>query len=183
MWREIQAFYARRPVAGRVRSWITDDPDPPFRKLPSTSIVGPSTLEERGVALDTRVLAVVYDERITGGSVDGESRASGGVGWTWSWWREAGNPTLAAAIGSRLEVDVADATIERFPDGESHVVVRRAVRGDDVYIVQPTGPPVDEHLVELLLLADACRRGGAGRITLGHPLLRLRTPGPPSRCR
>ena len=81
----------------------------------------------------------------------------------------SGNPTLAAAIGSRLEVDVADATIERFPDGESHVVVRRAVRGDDVYIVQPTGPPVDEHLVELLLLADACRRGGAGRITLVIP--------------
>ena len=41
--------------------------------------------------------------------------------------------------------------------------------GDDVYVIQPTGPPVSDHLLELLLLPDACRRGGAGRITAVLP--------------
>jgi ribose-phosphate pyrophosphokinase len=97
----------------------------------------------------------------------------------------SGNQTLVAAIASLLEVEVGEATIERFPDGECHVAVRRPVRGDDVYIVQPTGPPVDEHLVEALLLVDACRRGGAARITLVIPYFgyarqdRRRAPGEP----
>jgi ribose-phosphate pyrophosphokinase len=68
-----------------------------------------------------------------------------------------------------LEADVGETIVERFPDGESHPAVRHAIRGDDVYIVQSTGPPVDEHLVELLMLVDACRRAGAGRITLVVP--------------
>jgi ribose-phosphate pyrophosphokinase len=58
--------------------------------------------------------------------------------------------------------------VERFPDGELRPIVPE-VRGDDVFVVQPTGPPVNDHLVELLLLVDACRRAGAGRVTAVVP--------------
>ena len=79
------------------------------------------------------------------------------------------NPRLGTAIAANLEVHLAETTIERFPDGECHVALRHQLRGHDVYVIQPTGPPVDEHLVELLLLVDACRRAGAGRITTVVP--------------
>ena len=79
------------------------------------------------------------------------------------------NPRLGAAIAAALEVRLAETMLERFPDGECHVVLRHHVRGHDVYVVQPTCPPMDEQLVELLLLVDACRRAGAGRITTVIP--------------
>ena len=58
--------------------------------------------------------------------------------------------------------------VERFPDGELRPVVAN-VRRDDVYVLEPTGPPVSEHVVELLLLLDACRRAGAERVTAVVP--------------
>jgi ribose-phosphate pyrophosphokinase len=67
---------------------------------------------------------------------------------------------VCAALGEAP----AARTLERFPDGEVHVVVDGALRGADVHLVQPLSPPADAHLVELLLLADACRRGGAARV-------------------
>lgn len=75
------------------------------------------------------------------------------------------NVPLAESIARGVDIALADRAIERFPDGEIHVDLREPVRGDDVYLVQPTGPPVAEHLVELLLMADACRRAGAARTT------------------
>ncbi|MFA5909346.1 MAG: ribose-phosphate pyrophosphokinase [Vicinamibacterales bacterium] len=54
---------------------------------------------------------------------------------------------------------------QRFPDGETQMELGGSVRGDDVFIVQSTSPPVEQHLMELLLLADACRRAGARRLT------------------
>lgn len=54
---------------------------------------------------------------------------------------------------------------QRFPEGEAPVDRRESVRGRDIYVLQSTSPPVDQHLVELLLLADACRRAGAARLT------------------
>lgn len=79
------------------------------------------------------------------------------------------NPRLAAAVAATLEIGLAETVLERFPDGECHVTLRHPMRGNDVYVVQPTGPPVDEQLVELLLLVDACRRAGAGRVTAVIP--------------
>ncbi|MFY0527740.1 ribose-phosphate diphosphokinase [Archangium gephyra] len=67
---------------------------------------------------------------------------------------------LAWALGSPL----GDCKLERFPDGELHVELGEDVRGRNVCIIQPTVPPVGENLLELLLMADACWRGGAGRI-------------------
>lgn len=59
--------------------------------------------------------------------------------------------------------------IERFPDGELSAVLLEPVRGRHAVIVQPSGPPVDEHLVELLALVDACRRAAAERVTAVVP--------------
>jgi ribose-phosphate pyrophosphokinase len=77
---------------------------------------------------------------------------------------------LGDAIANILGVEPTACELERFPDGELQVKVG-ALHDGDVYIVQPTGPPVNDHLVELLLLIDACRREGAGRITAVIPYL------------
>lgn len=78
------------------------------------------------------------------------------------------HPELARALAAHLGVDLVPTEVDRFPDGELHVAVG-PVRGADVYVVQPTGPPVNEHLVELLLLLDACRRAGSARVTAVVP--------------
>jgi ribose-phosphate pyrophosphokinase len=71
---------------------------------------------------------------------------------------------LAAAIEHDLGRRFAAATIERFPDGEVSVCLDEPVRGEEVILVAATAPPVNDHLVELFALADACRRADAARI-------------------
>lgn len=71
---------------------------------------------------------------------------------------------LAVAVEQRLEQRFAASTIERFPDGEVSVRLDDPVRGHDVVLLAATAPPVNEHVVELLALADACRRADAERI-------------------
>jgi ribose-phosphate pyrophosphokinase len=78
------------------------------------------------------------------------------------------NRALADAVAAALYTEPASPVVERFPDGELRPVVD-GVRGSDVYLVQPTGPPVNEHVMELLLSVDACRRAGGGRITAVVP--------------
>lgn len=80
----------------------------------------------------------------------------------------SGNPDLASAVANHLGVASNGCTIERFPDGEIRPTVEN-ISGADVYVIQPTGPPVNEHVVELLLLLDACRRARAARITAVVP--------------
>ena len=75
------------------------------------------------------------------------------------------NPDVAARMARELGVELGACAIERFPDGEVTVRLNEPVRGRDIYIVQPTSPPVNEHLMELLAFADACRRSSAARIT------------------
>jgi ribose-phosphate pyrophosphokinase len=79
------------------------------------------------------------------------------------------NPRLAEAIAGALEIPLGNCVIERFADGELHVEIEETVRGGDVYLFQPTSSPVEEHLFELQLLADACQRAGAGRLTAVMP--------------
>jgi ribose-phosphate pyrophosphokinase len=71
------------------------------------------------------------------------------------------NPVLGAAIAKRLGAALMARILDRFPDGELHVELRESVRGKRVFVIQPTSAPVEQHLFELLLLADACRRAGA----------------------
>ena len=79
------------------------------------------------------------------------------------------NPELAEAVALHLGTRLGVASLQRFPDGELHVAVRDSLRGEDVYLVQPTAPPFERHLLELLLLADTCRRAGAMRLTAVIP--------------
>lgn len=79
------------------------------------------------------------------------------------------NLPLAEAIAHRLNVGLVARSIHRFPDGELHVELEDSVRGGDVYLIQPTGPPVDAHVFELLFLADACHRAGAASLTAVVP--------------
>ena len=75
------------------------------------------------------------------------------------------NPQLAAAIAGELGVVLGPAIVTRFPDSEVSVTLTTTVRRKEIFIVQPTSPPVNEHLMELVAFTDACRRAAAGRIT------------------
>jgi len=79
------------------------------------------------------------------------------------------NLSLAERIAQTLGVRLGVVSLHRFPDGELQVAVRDSLRGHDVYLVQPTTPPFEAHFLELLLLADACRRAGAARLTAVVP--------------
>ena len=76
---------------------------------------------------------------------------------------------LAAQMAQLLERPLGRRTIERFPDGEVSVHLDEPVRGREVFLVQSTAPPVNENLVELLALADACRRSSSRCITAVVP--------------
>src|SRR5258708_29292023 len=75
------------------------------------------------------------------------------------------NEPLTEDICAFLGMERGKATVTRFSDGEVYIQVLENVRGSDVFVVQPTCFPVDEHLMELLLLVDALRRASARRIT------------------
>ena len=79
------------------------------------------------------------------------------------------NLSLAENIARNVNGKLVQRVLERFPDGELHIELQESVRGHDVYLVQPTCPPVDEHLFELLLMTDACRRAGAVHLTAVIP--------------
>jgi ribose-phosphate pyrophosphokinase len=79
------------------------------------------------------------------------------------------NPPLAAAVARELGTQLGACTIDRFPDGEVSVEILEPVRRKEVFLVQPTSPPVDENLIELLALADACRRAAAASVTAVIP--------------
>jgi len=83
----------------------------------------------------------------------------------------AAHVELAESIARKLGRPLGRRTLERFPDGELHIEIDECVRGQEVYVIQPLGPPVGENLLELLLLADACRRAGAARLTAVVPYL------------
>jgi ribose-phosphate pyrophosphokinase len=75
------------------------------------------------------------------------------------------NPALARTIACQLGVQIGMCVVDRFPDGNVAVELLESVRRKEVFLVQSTSPPASDHLVELLALADACRRAGAARIT------------------
>ena len=80
-----------------------------------------------------------------------------------------GNPELCKGIAACLGLPLGEVKISRFSDGETYVQYKESVRGSDAFIIQPTCPPVDSNLVELLILIDAMRRASADRITAVLP--------------
>ena len=79
------------------------------------------------------------------------------------------NPELAQRVADNLDLQLGQATVTRFSDGETFVEILENVRGRDVFIVQPTCAPTNDNLMELMVMADALRRASAGRITAVVP--------------
>ncbi len=79
------------------------------------------------------------------------------------------HPELAASIAAELDISLADAHVGRFPDEEIDIKLSEDIRGRDVFVLQPTCPPVNDNWAELLLLLDTLRRASAGRITAVVP--------------
>jgi ribose-phosphate pyrophosphokinase len=79
------------------------------------------------------------------------------------------NPKLAQEIAEALDTRLAEAEVSQFSDGEVFVQVNENVRGADVFVIQPTCPPVNHNLMELLIMIDALRRASAFRITAVIP--------------
>ena len=79
------------------------------------------------------------------------------------------HPKLARAICKYLKVELSDALVTRFSEGEIRVKINENIRGKDVFVIQPTCPPANENLMELLIMMDAMRRSSAQRITAVIP--------------
>ena len=79
------------------------------------------------------------------------------------------NPEFAKTICKELGIEMGKADVKHFADGEASVSLEEMVRGADVFLIQSTCKPVNDHLMELLVMIDACRRASAGRITAVIP--------------
>ena len=79
------------------------------------------------------------------------------------------NPKLAQDIADHLGVPLCDALVSRFNNGETQVMINESVRGRDVYIIQPTSQPVNDSLIELLIMIDACKRASVHSVTAVVP--------------
>ncbi|CAL9766943.1 unnamed protein product [Musa acuminata subsp. burmannicoides] len=104
-------------------------------------------------------LLVSPQTRGTGGNHDSRLRIFSGNA----------NPALAQEIANYLGLQLGKIKIKRFADGEIYVQLQESVRGCDVFLVQPTCPPANENLMELLIMIDACRRASAKNITAVIP--------------
>ncbi len=79
------------------------------------------------------------------------------------------HPELSREIADYIGVPLTDATVSSFPDGETFVRINENIRGRDLFIIQPTCPPTNQNLMELLIMVDAARRASAARITAVLP--------------
>ncbi len=79
------------------------------------------------------------------------------------------NQALAREIGGYLGVPDGPRVIKRFADGELYIQIQESIRGCDVFLIQPTCAPVNDHLMELLIMVDACKRASARQITAVIP--------------
>lgn len=79
------------------------------------------------------------------------------------------NPIFAQTVCNELGIELGKGDVQTFADGEVSVSLSETVRNSDVFLIQPTCKPVNDHLMELLVMIDACRRASAGRITAVIP--------------
>lgn len=79
------------------------------------------------------------------------------------------NRPLAKSICSFLHLPLAEITLGKFPDGENFCKIEEDIRGRDIFLIQPTCPPVNDNLLELLIMIDSCKRASAERITAVIP--------------
>src|SRR5258705_13772279 len=88
------------------------------------------------------------------------------------------NKALVKDICDYLEIPVGRCEVGKFSDGEIQIEIAENVRGRDVFLVQSTSTPVNDHLMELLIMIDAARRASAASITAGGPHLAFSPPAP-----
>ena len=81
------------------------------------------------------------------------------------------NPTVAKEIAQYLGLPLGKSEVVTFSDGEISVSIQESVRGSDVFVVQSTSSPVNDHMMELLIMIDAFKRASAGRITAVIPYM------------
>jgi ribose-phosphate pyrophosphokinase len=79
------------------------------------------------------------------------------------------NQNLAKEVSEYLNIPLSDAIVSRFSDGEVRVQINESMRGEDVFVIQSLCPPINESIMELLLILDAIKRASAGRITAVIP--------------
>jgi ribose-phosphate pyrophosphokinase len=79
------------------------------------------------------------------------------------------NPKLAQQVAKQLNIQLGKATVSKFSDGEVMVELLENVRGKDVFVLQSTCAPTNDHLMELMIMVDALRRSSAARITAAIP--------------
>ncbi len=79
------------------------------------------------------------------------------------------NPKLAQQVARQLNIQLGKATVSKFSDGEIMVELLENVRGKDVFVLQSTCAPTNDHLMELMIMCDALRRSSAARITAALP--------------
>jgi ribose-phosphate pyrophosphokinase len=79
------------------------------------------------------------------------------------------NHELAKRVADNLKIPLSKSSVTAFPDGETFVKIEENIRGDDIFIIQPTCPPTNQHIMELLIMIDAMRRASAFRITAVIP--------------
>ncbi|KAJ3681750.1 hypothetical protein LUZ60_014323 [Juncus effusus] len=114
----------------------------------------------------------IINDRTLSGTFSGTRSMQSGIGKQDSRLRifsGTANPALAKEIANYLGLELGKIKIKRFADGEIYVQLQESVRGCDVFLVQPTCPPANENLMELLIMIDACRRASAKNITAVVP--------------
>ena len=79
------------------------------------------------------------------------------------------NPQLASKVAEAMGVELCDASVNHFSDGEIQININESVRGDDVFILQSISDPVNENFMELMVMMDALRRASAGSINAVIP--------------
>ena len=79
------------------------------------------------------------------------------------------NPELALGVAKHLGIPLGKAVVSKFSDGEIVVEINENVRGKDVFVLQSTCAPTNDHLMEIMLMVDALKRASAGRITAAIP--------------
>lgn len=126
--------------------------------LPAGVIPGRAVLEPPGWE-QAQLNKLLSGQRVPGGKVPRGMRVFSGTA----------NPALAQEIANYLGMDLGGVKIKRFADGEIYCQVGESIRGCDVFLIQPTCPPVNDHLMELLVMIDACKRASARSITAVIP--------------
>jgi ribose-phosphate pyrophosphokinase len=129
----------------------------------------PSVVHTAGVAEGTATVAQQSDKQTQPGGDTKPKPVRARQDDKWKIFSGTANDALARDICTFLGLQLGQACISRFSDGETYVQIEENVRGADVFMVQPTCDPVDLHLMQLLLLIDALKRASARRITVVIP--------------